>query len=422
MSGSSYSELKIYGNNLDQEWFVGFSFFCPIRQKEKRVQVRLGINYHTTIKARITEAEKVKDLVLTYLKEGWNPWECPIKEYMKIKRGKILKAQAEEAQKKIGDPRYLTFNDAMDWAYKKKDLKKDTRPGMESVLRFIKQAAIEIGIDAMPIKEVNRFFVCELLDKMRANRQVFYESSENKKYKGKNITPNLYNYYKHTVSALFFEYENRGIIEYNPCHKIAKKEAIDFGVHRHPTEKEISIIKAELPKRHAELYSLLRFEYVSGMRPDEILDVKFEMVNYLNSCIDVSDALYNDEGELISKTPGYRRVAIPHYLLEWIRERSVGHEPTDFLFSWRLRPGDKRITRKWISTLWKIIVIDGLGINVSFYSFKGAGGDAKRKAGIDLDAVAAGYGHTGTNMAKSVYLSGEGERLEKQIIEKAPDL
>lgn len=423
MSDCPYSDLKIYGKTLDQEWFVGFKYFCPERLKEKRPQVRLGINYQPTIKARAAEAEQVKILVEKCLKEGWNPFDCNIQAYLKVKRAAILKAKEEEELKKKDDPRFFGFNDAMDWAYKKKELKKDTKPGYKSVLAFIKQAAIDIKIDRMPVASVTRFHICELLDQMKENRQREYDQSNNPRFKGKKTTPNLYNYYLDKVSSFLFEYENRGIIEHNPCHKIAKKsDAIDFGVHRHATEKEMEIIKTELPKHHPELYNFIRIVFVTGMRLDELLDVKFNMIDYLNSTINISDTLYNDEGELISKTTAYRRVPVPGFLLEWLQARGQDYSPNCYLFSSNLRPGPIKITRKWISTLWKMVVKDILGVKVSAYSFKGAGGDAKREAGIDIAAVAGGYGHTSTSMARNIYLSKEGERLQKELIEKSPDL
>lgn len=427
MPKPGYSEPQIYptdrhDRDLSTEWYIGFRYTCPIRQKRLPFQVRLGINYYDTHKAREAEGRTIITLVDQCLKEGWNPFECEIKEYLQVQQAEQLKAQEEAAKKKANDPRYFGLNDALQWAYDKKDLKERSRPAMECCLKFAKQAAIDLGIDKMPIKEVTRFYVRELLDRMKVNRQADYDKSENKRYKGKKFTPNNYNRYLAGLSAHFFELEDRDIIEYNPCHKITKKDPIDFGIHRHPSEKELAIIKKELPKLHPGLYDLLRFEYVTGMRPDEILDVKFSMVDYLNSCINISDNPYNEEGELISKTTAYRQVPLPQFLLDWIQVKSRDHDPDTYIFSLRFQPGSHRMTVAWVGMLWKRLVIEGLGINVSFYSFKGLGGEAKREAGIDTVAVSAGYGHTTTAMAQRVYLKKEGDRLRQQVIELAPDL
>ena len=307
----------------------------------------------------------------------------------------------------------------MQLAFDKKDNKYG---GLKSALKFVKIGAEHLGFDKISIGEITRFHVCEILDQIRLIRQAEYDNSTNPRYRGKKYTPNLHNALLDRISALFFEFENRGVIEFNPCHKITKKDNIDFGTHRHATEKEQAVIKRDLPKRHAELYNFLRFEFVTGMRPDEMLDLKFNMVDYLNSTINISDSPYNDKGELISKTTAYRQVPVPPYLLTWIKEREAGKDPDRYIFSYKLRPGYHRLSRGWVSMLWQEHVIEGLGINVSLYSFKGKGGDAKREAGIDVAAVSAGYGHNSTEMAKKIYLKGEPERLRNQILEKAPGL
>ncbi|MEZ2446073.1 tyrosine-type recombinase/integrase [Chitinophaga sp. RCC_12] len=418
MQGNSYSDLKVYGKSMSEQWFVGFKFYCAKRNKTKRChQVRLGVNYQATVRGRIIEGESVRKVVERCLKEGWNPFDCDVKSFIQSQQVPNLNEIVSRE-----DPRNLPFNEAMQWAYNKKDNKKGTLNGLRSGLKYIKLAASSLGFDNISIQGITRFHVCEILDEMKTIRQAEYDISTNKRYIGKKFTPNQYNAFLDRASALFFEFENRGIIEFNPCHKIAKKDEIDFGIHKHASAQEVDIIKRELPQKHAELYNFLRFEYVLGMRPDEILDTKFSMVDYLNSTINISDALYNNRGELISKTTAYRQVPVPGYLLDWIKERAAGGDPDRYLFSYKLKPGYHRLSRCWISMLWLEHVIEGLGINVSLYSFKGKGGDAKRDAGIDLAAVSAGYGHNNTSMARNIYLTGEGERLRNQIIEKAPDL
>ncbi|HYK57492.1 MAG TPA: tyrosine-type recombinase/integrase [Flavisolibacter sp.] len=412
---NTFQDIKIHGKHLKHDWFIGFKFYCAQRKKSKHHQVRLGINYYNTIKERLREAENVEALVKQCLKDGWNPFDCQIKDF--------LVNQAQAAQKPaLDDPRSFGLNKALDWAFSKKDLKKRSIPSLVCIKDMAKQAAIDLGIDKMLVREVTRFYVRELLDRMKINRQAFYDAAEDKRYKGKKFTPNNYNRYLAGLSAVFFELEDRDIIENNPCRKIAKKDEIDFGIHRHPTAKEAKMIKDHLKKVHPEFLNCLRFEYVTGMRPDEILDVKFSMVDYLNSCINISDNPYNDEGELISKTTAYRQVPVPGFLLEWLRNQSVGHDSSEYVFSLRFLPGKHRIKYSWISMLWRQLIIDGLGINVSFYSFKGYGGEAKRDAGIEVPAIAAGFGHSSTDMARGVYLKKEGERLRKQLVEMTPDL
>lgn len=422
MLENKYSAPQIYGKTIEDEWFIGFKFFCATRQREKRTQVRLGINYLQTVKERQKEAENVLKLVLSCLEQGWNPFYCTPKKFLQEKHTALLAAKAKEAKKQDDDPRNYGFNEALEWAYKKKDCKAITLKPLRSTKKYAKLAAQALGVDKIPIREIDRFHVCEILDKMKEIRQEEYDKSTNKLYRGKKITPNYYNNHLAQLSNLLFEYDNRGIIPYNPCSKIVKKPPIDFGTHRHPTAKELAIIKEKLPSMHQGLYDFVRFEFVTGMRPDEIVDTRFDMVDHLNSVINLSEDMYNEKGETISKTSQYRLVPVPQFLLDWIVQRQKGREATDYIFSRKLKAGAYRITAAWVGTLWRILVKETLGINISLYAFKGMGGDAKRDAGIELPGVSIGYGHSSTVMAQRNYLEKEGERLRLQVIEKAPDL
>ena len=106
----NYSGLKLYGKTEGDEWFVGFTFFCEKRDKKKRCQVRLGINYQPTIRGRIIEGENVRKIVESCLNEGWNPFDCDLKTFVKLQ---------EAPSREVGNPRYLPFNEAMQWAFDK---------------------------------------------------------------------------------------------------------------------------------------------------------------------------------------------------------------------------------------------------------------------------------------------------------------
>ncbi len=74
---------------------------------------------------------------------------------------------------------------------------------------------------------------------MAVDRQDAYD----KEGKGKIFTPNSYNKYKAYLSAFFDELEEWEAVEYNPCEKIKDRDAIETGVHRHATDKELEISK-----------------------------------------------------------------------------------------------------------------------------------------------------------------------------------
>jgi len=420
--GHTDPKLFDYAGDLSKEWYVGFRFTCPKRLTRKPVQVRLGINYLTTVKEREAEGKAVIGIVKDCLDNGWNPHDENIESYLKSSSESFSEPPAENAGEQMENYHLLPFNDALTFAYneKKPNLKKKSKQAYESALKFAKAAATKLGIDKMEVSKTKKAHIKRLLKQMGEDRQAAYDLEG----KGKIFTPNSYNKYKTYLSAFFDELGEWEAVEYNPCEKIKEKDAIETGVHRHATDKELEIIKRELPIAFPEMYNLLRFEFITGMRPDEILDTTFETIDWLNSCIRLSgpQMIVNKEGEIIGKTTIYREVPVPTFLLEWLRERAQDVPRHYYIFSRRLAPGDHRTTTNWLSRMWNAEVKQKLGINVSLYSFKGMGGDAKRDAGIETAAVSVGWGHSSTAMAKKVYLKKEGHRLRQQIVKNAPDL
>lgn len=414
--GYTDPQLYKYNGDTDKEWYVGFRFTCPVRQQRKPVQVRLGINFFKTAREREAEGRAVIKIVNECLDAGWNPFVCNIEDYMRT--------QQEEVPAPVDHPVLTTpegipiptpdtpFIEALQLSFKIKfkDLKKKSRQNYETGLRYAVPAAQALRIDQLPLCKLKRVHIRMVLEQIGKHRQMAFDE----KGKGQTWTPNAFNRYKSYLSAFFDTLEGYDAIEFNPCKKIDDKDPIEFGVHRHATDEELEIIKEELPKSHPELYLLTRFEYVTGMRPNEILQTKYEMVDWLNSQIKLS--------YLEGKTKIFRLVPIPGFLLDWIKERQGSQPGNNYLFGRGLKSGPRSLTMNSLSRRWASYVKEKLGINVSLYSFKGLGGDAKREAGVSYGAVQAGFGHVLGSSSTKVYLRKEGERMRKQIIASAPDL
>lgn len=422
MPKQGYSKPKLfnYAGDLSKEWYVGFRFTCPKRQIRKPVQVRLGINYVRTVVDREAEGKAVLKIVERCLKDGWNPQDENIETYLK-RQNEATEPEPAPHDDLLIDYSTMTFNEALTHALaeKKKALKKRSIPEYKSIHKFATHAAKIIGLDKFKIGDVKKVHIKKLLEQISKDRQAAYD----KQGKGKIFTPNAYNKYKKNLSALWSELDEWDAVEYNPCEKLKTKDKIETGIHRHATDEELKILKARLQADLPQLYAFLRFEFVTGMRPSEILDTTFNMVDWLNSCIKLSDikVIRNKDGETISKTTSYRMVPVPAFLLDWLKKRAAPYPGHYYIFSRNLMPGTHKHAQNWISRLWEREVKKKMGINVSLYSFKGLGGDAKRDAGIPLEGVMVGYGHTKPSTTK-IYLKKEGERLRKQIITAAPDL
>ncbi|SEV89124.1 Phage integrase family protein [Chitinophaga sp. YR573] len=411
--GYSTPKLFSYEDDLDKEWYIGFRYTCPTSQIRKPFQVRLGINYYHTIKERNAQGDGVVAITKKALKDGWNPFDERIEDFLE----KSAPVQVNELQKdreinldEIEDFSKLLFNDALAAAYKIKEesLKERSLQAYFSIVKFAKQASITIGLDKHQIGSLKKMHYKKLLLQISKDRQAAYD----KEGKGKIFTGSAYNKYKKNLSALLGELIELDALEYNPCENLKNRPKIKTGINRHATDLEAQIIKRELLKRKPELCAFVRFEYVTGMRPVEILATKFSMIDWLNSIIRLS---YVD-----GKTKIYREVAVPSYLLDWLHVRANRSESDWYIFSNGLTPGSHNLTRNRVTRMWNKIVKKDLGIPVSMYSFKGKGGDDKRDAGVDFGAVMVGWGHTNPNTSK-IYLEKEEQRLIKQLIAKTPD-
>lgn len=174
MSKSGYSTPKLhhYGRNLEKEWFVGFAHTNPLTNIRKPFQVRLGINYQKKIKDRIAEGEAVIDIVKSALRDGWDPHDLKLEMFL-LKQQEGSETISTESNE-IFDYSELTLCAALHEAYKvkKENLRDGSLKEYKSVLKFAKDAAGDLNIDSMKMKEIRKVHVKKLLP-TKMERQLF---------------------------------------------------------------------------------------------------------------------------------------------------------------------------------------------------------------------------------------------------------
>ena len=408
--GFTKPALSECGGDLSKEWFVHFRFTCPSCQARKQYQYRGTLNYLSSVVKRREYGQALAYNLLRAMERGWNPHHESIEEF--TQRSAVSEQlKVITAMRDIGN---MSFNQALDYAFQKKkpNLAKKSVSSIGGVKDFAKVAAIKLGFDQMPVKDTKRVHIKLLLDQIGKDRQAEYD----KEGKGKTWTGNAYNKYKGFLQVIFLELTEYEAIEYNPCDKIKNRLTITTNVHRHATDKEREAIKAHLRHKAPRFYIYLVTEYLTGIRPNELMGVKVGDIDTFNQCIDI----HPKEGG--AKNRKARKVPMPNVLLKYLERLDLDkHEATDYVFSRGFRPGPERCGRDYPTKLWKELVKDGLGLNVSLYSFKGLGGEDKRKAGIPVDVVSIGFGHASVGQSLT-YLHGERGRVTATIIEHTPDL
>lgn len=155
--GHSDPKLFSYKGDLSKEWYVCIHHTCPTCRVRKPFQVRLGINYHHTVKEREAEGKAVIELVKECLKEGWNPHDGNLKQYLQ----KEQEPELTPGDDLLIDYSTMFFTEALTYALKqkKKNLKKRSLPELKSVHKFATAAAITIRLDKFCIADVKKVHV-----------------------------------------------------------------------------------------------------------------------------------------------------------------------------------------------------------------------------------------------------------------------
>ena len=413
MAKKGYTEPKLHDCNgdLKKEWYVSFRYTNPITGERKPFPHRMGLNYLHTKKERYEEAEAIKGLLNDALSDGWNPF---VEDYKAF----LLRTIPDPVQKPVFDYSQLLLPAALEFAAEKinKGLELKTIQGYVGVRRFAIAAAKKLQIDQLPVCEIKRKHIKLILDQMAEDRQAEYDDEKaSKKIKGKKFSGNSYNKYKRYLSAHFTELEQYDAVEYNPCEKISDREEITTNIHRQATAEEETQIKDYLKKVNLRFFIYLAVETLAGLRPKEIFGLRIADINKTTQCFEV----HATDGR--SKTKTARMVPIPNTLMKYIAMLKLDKHPvTHHIFSHDFKPGEKRQHRQRATELWQELVKDEMGINVTLYSFKGLGGERKRQAGIDKNAVQRQFGHSKGQMT-DIYLPNEEERIRREIIDGTPD-
>jgi len=399
-----YSKPKLYDRNGDisKEWYVAFRFTDPVQDKRKLFQYRFGINYLHTKQERYIEGNAITNMLTRALERGFNPFNDELADY--------LQDAAASNEENLSQ---MSFNKALDFGLQKKkaNLAPKSYLDYEKVKNFAQRSAETLNIGILPVSLLKRKHIKQLLDQMQADRQAAYDKAE----KGKIFTGNNYNKYKRCLQAILTELFEYDAIEFNPCDHIGKRNEISTNVHRHATEAEEQIIKEHLKEAHPYFLCYVAFETLAGIRPKELLGLRVEDIDWLNQCFDI----HATEGR--SKTRESRKVPIPNSLVPYINQLELEkYQPDMYIFSAGFRCGYKRMHRNRATELWKTLVKDELGINVTLYSMKGLGGEKKRMAGISVDAIQSQYGHHNRSTT-NIYLHSEKERINKEIRDNTPD-
>lgn len=389
---------------VDHHCHVWFRFYDydrgkwsnPIRRKPFLSQPYSKRSHYLDLKALV----KAIEYKLTI--EGWNPITG---EY----RNSFSDLSLDEQLQKI---KQFTFNQAIDFAFEKK--KTDWAPrtvfAYKGAIKYLKKAAGTMDLDIKPMADFKLSHFKALLEEVR--RQQKFSS------KG-------FNKYREYLSSLVGEMIQWEILEINLVHHVKSKPVDKTFAHRPPTTNERNIIISTIKKAHPDYYRFLAVLYGCTLRPEEITRLQIKHLH-------IKDGVFRLPASN-TKTRMERAAIIPEWVLTVLMELNLhNYNPDFYIFSTfnkyrSFLPGPNKMHVHSTQRLWKKIVKDGLGIDVSQYSLKKLAGDdmvrmqRAEQAHQLLDLPREMMGHTSEKMT-GVYVTEHLEVMKELIKKKMPVL
>lgn len=354
-------EVRIFSSkNMDEKWYVYIYHNSKIIKK-----IYKGINSERTFEERMFKAESLRRIIEKEINEGWNP----------------------QSKKKV---KSLTIFEALEFGLEKKKatLSNGSYGEYSIAVNIFKQYGEIEGFKNITIQHCERSHIKTILDAARNDR---------------NWSAMNYNKTLRRFSSILSELIEWEIINSNPARDIKPLKEENRGGYEVMTKKEQRKVFGHLRAFNFNYYVFCSIVYYMGIRPGELLRLKCKDVDVERKIIKV-DSVH-------SKTKKTRVVPIIGTIKKLILSFDLS-DPDLFLFgspapgkipflkSNYFCPNKYQFNRSYPTRIWKREIIDGLKINKKLYSNKHKGASDKLRAGIDIETIAAIFGHSRQKMTE----------------------
>lgn len=322
-----------------------------------------GINIDPDPAERLSAAQDLQMALRNKLKSGWVPKtkETSLPEYK---------------------PPIVFICDSLDIAINemRKRLERKTVQCYECTVRFFQEMLVIFKWDKTYLHEF-RIEHVEQLMKSISNARKWSNNEYNK-----NVT---------YIKAVFTQLVNDRFIKENPAHGIVSKKKEKRKGYETLTAKEQTRVIKHFKKVHPNFATWLKTLYHTGMRPEELRNVKCSMVNLEDEWIQLN--------EYITKTDDNRKVLIPKDLKNDLSKFDLSN-PEAYLFGKfgirytnyekDFQPSMNQLGINRANKIWKEEVIDHLKIDKKMYSHKHQKACHTILDGGSLEAVQRAFGHS----------------------------
>lgn len=371
---------KIYPKNwktcgksgVKKYWYIEYVF---TNEKEESKIVRIkNMNDFKDLHVRREASIAILEDEINALKDGYNP---------------ILEKYVEIVPKGTLHENLLT-TDALRLAFKKLETTQKYKNDVKNCIDRVIYAINRLNYDKIKIKDFKRRQLKECFDKLK-------------------LTNHSHNKFKSYISSLY-----RILIEYecadmNITRDIYKRKTVKNQRKVLPYNEALELVES-LEENHYNFYRYSMIFLHSGSRSTEMLSIQKKHVNLEKQEYKV----------LIKKGKLYEwrtKVILKKVLPLW-REIYKEAKKEDYLFSYKLMPGEKRNESSQITRRWKKHVKFKKGIDVDFYSLKHTFLDHIEKV-KSIEHAKEMASHNTTKMTKvyTIYKqTRENEKLKKMVI------
>lgn len=337
--------------DIKKEWFVYYAVRNPETDKMHYFKKRGKINYIKNVRQRTRMGKWLVNLVNEMLSQGEL---SPFNNHSHV-------TLIEQLQKEVDlKKNFLRPRTCQSYEYARKML-----------TAWMKEKGFE-GLDPKEFTKAHAQMFCDYLTLV-------------KKYSGK-----TFNVMKSFVSVLFNSMADKDIITDNPFRRI-KSQRQEIGKNIAFSEIQRQKLIAHLKDHSPRLFLVTQFIYFCYIRPMELMRLQVRNVDLKHRKI----VIYPEQ----SKTHRQEQVEIPDAFFPLVKSMNLEKcDENDFLFSRKLFPGNKQLSRNQITQMHlKVLRQLKFSAGVTLYSWKACGVINAYKAGIDIYSIMRQCRHTSIN-------------------------
>jgi integrase len=214
-----------------------------------------------------------------------------------------------------------------------------------------------------------------------------------------------YNKYLDSLSTIYIELLEWEAVDANIIHGIKKRKMVKQ-MREVLTKQERKAVVDHLKESFPEFRDFVQVFFHSGIRITELLTIKISDVDLASQSFKV---LVKKDTDYVWKKGIIKDIALPYW-----RKLVFGALQTDYLFSWGLVPGQKKLDYNAIRLRWTRNVQKPLGITVGIYQLKHSNLDEITEL-LSMEDAARMANHNDIKMVRNVYAVGEKDRQIERL-------